>query len=173
MEGLEKLRPFVWFCQLGGFFPYRMEVDPVTKRFKRFTFSICHPATFWYFSLTLSQWFSRVLIMHSNEIQEIYNEATAHFSLIDYIFYFTQLFDWIMIYFVVYRLSLMSKAVEYLVLFDRSLESIPNKSFNVTPRIFIGAAYTFVSVCTMYPNRLKHCINFIFTADGNWFVFPT
>lgn len=51
MEDLEKLRPFKWLCQLCGFFPYQMEVNPVTKRFKCFTFSIFHPVAFWYFFL--------------------------------------------------------------------------------------------------------------------------
>ena len=39
MEGLEKLRPFVRFCQIVGFFPFRMEMDLQSGKLKQFTFS--------------------------------------------------------------------------------------------------------------------------------------
>ena len=48
MENLQHLRPFVWFCHLSGFIPFRMRIDPETK-FQRFTFSFRHPLTWWFF----------------------------------------------------------------------------------------------------------------------------
>lgn len=44
----EQLRPFVFFCQLCGFTPFRMLFHPETKRFQRFIFSWIHPLTWWF-----------------------------------------------------------------------------------------------------------------------------
>lgn len=52
---LEQLRPFVMFCQFYGMFPYYMELDPITKKFKMFSFSVKHPVTWWFFFVILAQ----------------------------------------------------------------------------------------------------------------------
>ena len=149
MEGLEKLRPFVWFCQLCGFFPYRMEVDPVTKRFKRFTFSIWHPVTFWYFILALFKLGFNSLFLFNEEVRNFYYKYFARISTIQLIALTTEFFDAITIYVIVYRSSLINEAFEFLQQVDELLKSIPNRSFNVTPRIYIGLAYTLILVRTI------------------------
>ena len=143
MEGLEKISPFVSFCQLCGFFPYRMVVDPVTKRFKRFTFSIYHPVTFWYFfvnflliSFLLARWPNIKTL--SNPFAEI--------SPIQMLALFTQRTELVVFYILVHRLSLINKVVKFLKQVDELMKVISNQSFNISPRIYIGLACTFISV---------------------------
>ena len=143
MEGLEKLRPFISFCQLCGFFPYRMEVDPVTKRFKRFTFSIYHPVTFWYFFVNLIQ--ISYLLARWPELKN-YLDAVAEISPIQVLAFFTQHTELVVVYILVHRLSLINKEVEFLEQINEPMRVISNQSFNMSPRIYIGSAYTLISV---------------------------
>lgn len=48
---VEELRPFLRFCQCVGLIPFRMEMDPITKKFWRFSFSLKYPITWWYILL--------------------------------------------------------------------------------------------------------------------------
>ena len=147
MEGLEKISPFVSFCQLCGFFPYRMEVDPVTKRFKRFTFSICHPATFWFFFVIPGIMNSiNVVIYYSEEYRKSVDTTVSEMSPISFLIFATDTIDVVVVYILVYRSRLINQAVEFIQLADKSMESIPNKCFNFTPRIYVAAAHTFISV---------------------------
>ena len=152
MEGLEKIGPFVSFCQLCGFFPYRMVVHPVTKRFKRFTFSICHPVTFWYFFVNLIQ-ISYLLATWSKKetIKKFFRNAYhsenfGEMSPIQMLPVLTQKIDLVVVYILVHRLSLINEVVEFLDQVDEAFRAISNKSFNISPRIYIGLAYTFISV---------------------------
>lgn len=45
----ERLRPFVWICQVFGVFPFYMETDPHTQRFIKFSFSFKNLVTWWFF----------------------------------------------------------------------------------------------------------------------------
>ena len=143
MEGLEKLRPFISFCQLCGFFPYRMEVDPVTKRFKRFTFSIYHPVTFWYFFVNLL--LISFLLARWPNIKTLSNPF-AEISPIQMLALFTQHTELVVFYILVHRLSLINKVVKFLKQVDELMKVISNQSFNISPRIYIGLACTFISV---------------------------
>ena len=143
MEGLEKISPFVSFCQLCGFFPYRMEVDPVTKRFKRFTFSIYHPVTFWYFFVNLIQ--ISYLLARWPELKN-YLDVVAEISPIQVLAFFTQHTELVVVYILVHRLSLINKEVEFLEQINEPMRVISNQSFNISPRIYIGLACTFISV---------------------------
>jgi len=143
MEGLEKIGPFVSFCQLCGFFPYRMVVHPVTKRFKRFTFSICHPVTFWYFFVNLIQ--ISYLLARWPELKN-YLDVVAEISPIQVLAFFTQHTELVVFYILVHRLSLINKVVKFLKQVDELMKVISNQSFNISPRIYIGLACTFISV---------------------------
>lgn len=44
----EHMRPFVFFCQILAVFPFYVESDPETKKFKKFSFSFKHPVTWWF-----------------------------------------------------------------------------------------------------------------------------
>ena len=143
MEGLEKLRPFISFCQLCGFFPYRMVVDPVTKRFKRFTFSIYHPVTFWYFFVNLL--LISFLLARWPNIKTLSNPF-AEISPIQMLAIFAQHTELVVVYILVHRLSLINKVVKFLKQVDELMKVISNQSFNISPRIYIGLACTFISV---------------------------
>ena len=161
MEGLEKLRPFVWLCQLCGFFPYRMELDPVTKRFKRFTFSFWHPVTFWFIFVILVQMSIYFILISNKEIRDNISSTFSKATSVELLAVVTQTIDLAVIYVVVYRLSLVNRAVEFLQQADESLGSIPNKSFNIAPRIYIGVAYTFIWVHNFQPSWFYCYTSFI------------
>lgn len=55
MSTLEQLRPFVNICQACGVFPYTMDYDPVTQKFRGFTFSLKNFTTWWFVFLVVSQ----------------------------------------------------------------------------------------------------------------------
>lgn len=56
MRLFEHLRPFVCFCQLFGLIPFFIENDNSSKkRFKKFSFSLCHPVCWWFFLLLTIQ----------------------------------------------------------------------------------------------------------------------
>lgn len=55
MSTLEQLRPFVSICQACGVFPYTMDYDPVTQRFRGFAFSFKNFTTWWFVLLLVSQ----------------------------------------------------------------------------------------------------------------------
>ena len=65
MAGLERLRWLVWYINVCGLAPIRMEVDRKTKRFEHFVLSLCHPFTWWFVIVTIAQfgvfiWFGSV-----------------------------------------------------------------------------------------------------------------
>ena len=49
-----ELRPFLRLCQFVGLLPFRIEFEQKTNRFKRFSFSLKYPITWWYTLLFLS-----------------------------------------------------------------------------------------------------------------------
>lgn len=50
-----QLRPFVWFCQFFGIIPFFMVIDDSpAKTFKKFSFSLRHPVTWWFSFLFIS-----------------------------------------------------------------------------------------------------------------------
>ena len=57
MDVFEQLGPIVRFGQCIGQFPYRIETDLLNKDriLKRFSFSLCHPVTFWCVFVTAIQ----------------------------------------------------------------------------------------------------------------------
>ena len=150
MEGLEKVSPFVSFCQLCGFFPYRMEVDPITKRFKRFTFSICHPVTFWYLFVNLTLIISCLMVSLSKKFREEGQLQVLQISPIQMLVLVTEIIDLVIIYVLVYRLSIINEALEIIQQLNETIGSIPNKSFSIMPRICIGAVYALISVGILF-----------------------
>ena len=69
MGFFERFKPFIYFGQFVGLFPYRIETD---GKYKRFTFCWCHPLTIW-FVLSLVLQFSPMInsifiIINANKI---------------------------------------------------------------------------------------------------------
>lgn len=52
---ITKLRPFVLICQINGLVPFSMEMDPVTGRFLKFTFSYKKFVFWWYAFVAIFQ----------------------------------------------------------------------------------------------------------------------
>jgi hypothetical protein len=46
--GVERLQLFMRFCNVCGLLPFRMVLDPVSHRFKRFDSHWRHPANWWF-----------------------------------------------------------------------------------------------------------------------------
>ena len=55
MAGLEELRFLIVWGNVIGVFPFRMELDPFTKKYKQFTFSFKHPLTWWFLFCSILQ----------------------------------------------------------------------------------------------------------------------
>ena len=53
LEVMIQLRPFLRVCQFVGMIPFRLEIDPETNEFLRFSFSFKYPITWWYILLTV------------------------------------------------------------------------------------------------------------------------
>lgn len=51
--GVERLQLCVRFCNVCGLFPFRMILDPISGRFKRFKGHWRHPANWWFLLLVI------------------------------------------------------------------------------------------------------------------------
>ena len=145
MAGLEDLRPFIWLCQICGFFPYRMEVDAVTKRFKRFTFSYFHPVTFWYLFVQFCS-FASYYVLGLYKTQKMEQDPIKGFSVLVSYFALTQTSDIFLVYGLVFRCSLISKAAEILPEMNETLETVTflGSSLNITRRVIAGTVYSLI-----------------------------
>lgn len=47
MTSFDNLSSFFRLCQFSGFLPFRMETEQDTRRFQKFSFSLCYPITWW------------------------------------------------------------------------------------------------------------------------------
>jgi hypothetical protein len=55
MVGLERLRWLVWYNNINGLMPIRMEVNRTTKKFECLVWSYGHPITWWFICLAVVQ----------------------------------------------------------------------------------------------------------------------
>jgi hypothetical protein len=63
--GIERLQPFVRFCNVCGLIPFRMVLDEV-KRFKRFEGHWRHPGNWWFTLLLVGYILSLILLVYIN-----------------------------------------------------------------------------------------------------------
>lgn len=57
MKILDQLRPFISCCQFFGLIPFYVETEARTNTFKKFSFSLRHPVTWWFALIFISQIF--------------------------------------------------------------------------------------------------------------------
>jgi len=79
MADLERLRWLVWFINFCGMAPFRLEVDRKSKKFDRLAFSFCHPVTWWFVVVLISQITMFALMAKTSTVsfyQLIANEST-------------------------------------------------------------------------------------------------
>lgn len=87
---MNQLRPFLRICQFVGMIPFRLEIDPETDEFLRFSFSFKYPITWWYILLTVLDLCSFCISAISSRSVKIFIEQsnavfTSTSSLLDVI----------------------------------------------------------------------------------------
>ena len=145
MEGLAKLRPFVRFCQIVGSFPFRMEMDLQSGKLKRFTFSFCHPVTWWYIMIQSLGWINLVFwFCNESEHQgvvEFVQKQDSRFRISYAISLILGIIYFFYSRFIVYPLFCFGKTIELAMKVDKNLECLPKKSVykdSITLRIYTG-----------------------------------
>ena len=170
MEQLTNLRPFVWFCQLSGFIPFQMRIDPQTNKFQRFTFTFRHPFTWW---------FGFLHIFSASYIYAVYRSLEAILTsyvktqsdLIKYYFLCVTIFQVVTLVtasFSFLRCSRLGKAIELIQKVGETLKSLSNMAEpkdTVIRRSIIGVATSLVVVKLF--NSFQHFFQFIFCSHHN------
>ena len=169
MEELTNLRPFVWFCQFSGFIPFRMEIDPETKKFQRFSFSFRHPLTWWFAFVKIMS--LGLLYFDFYVIQSLLSKADDNLqwicSLCQEIF---QVAIVVVVQLVLLRVSHLIKAIEWARKADETWASTANMAVhtdNVIYRTFAGIFFTLCAVKLMFffiQHPLPHSSCYFFAA---------
>ena len=151
MDKLTNLRPFVRFCQLSGFIPFRMEMDSETKKFQRFSFSFHHPLTWWFFIMKFIIFVSFCMMFPIS--QKHFLQLNAEWgSKISNCFVSMIIFEslvLVMFQLTLIRYSHLRKAVELIVKAERTFKSVSNMvehKNTVTQRTFFGLLFIFIQV---------------------------
>ena len=142
MEGLAKLRPLVRFCQIVGFFPFRMEMDLQSGKLKKFTFSYRHPVTWWFIVIQIFGWIHIGIMLLYEKIQTHVDDRLRFCFFITFII---EIFFFIVWRCAGFNISHFGIAVELAIKVDKSLECLPPKSMykdTITLRIYIGLIIT-------------------------------
>ena len=143
--------PFVRLCQLSGFIPFRMEIDPLTKTFRRFNFSLCHPLTWWFVGVKMAC--STSFVFSAQLVQSLLLEIQADEAYrlkiclcCQEIFEMTCL---TLIQLSLFRCSHLRKAAELIRKADETLQCVSNAALQrdtVTRRIIVGVLFTLCQV---------------------------
>ena len=161
MEGLVKLRSFVRFCQIVGFFPFRMETDQQSGKLKRFTFSYRHPVTWWFIVIQSLCWIQIGILfwykLGNTNVEEVTQEMDNRLAIS---FFFLEIMEIPLTIFwrcAGIHFSYFAKVVELAIKVDDSLACLPPKSIykdTITLRIYIGLIITvFLVICIDYLSR--------------------
>jgi len=131
MSALKDLRPFIRLCQILGLIPYSMEIDPETKSFHRFRFSMRSLPAWWYIIALVAQAVGFVVIGVS--FSEYYQ--SNHFSDLQlpivvtllgassqFIFLLVQIFK----RGIILRYNTLGRVVELLKEVERHLKDLPD-----------------------------------------------
>ena len=164
MEELEKLGIFHTFFQLVGYSPFRMQTDPLTNRFRRFTFSFGQYSTWWFlfmkiwpFLITPIELFFILDFQNSNNDDRLNVESISE-SLRDLyatspllcisiaVIAASRSCDFIIIQFFLLRCSHLAKAIKWIQRIDETLRSSSKVSNKVTKHIYIGIVLTLLLV---------------------------
>ena len=165
MDKLTNLRSFVWFCQLSGFIPFRMRIDPETKKFSGFSFGLHQPLTWWFFVSKIVFLGYLYILFHSLlpgllmmlKAEEV--SLRANSFLIQIIFLLVIL---VTIQYIILRCSHLKKAIELIQKADETLRYLPHKAVQkdtVIRRTLIGVVTSIALV------KIFNCFPFFF-----WFI---
>ena len=151
MDKLTNLRPFVWFCQLIGFIPFRMEVDSETKKFQRFSFSFRHPLTWWFSITKLSNCVFICIAVYTkisgfSKLNYEWSSKNGICFMSMLIFHYLFI---ITIQLALVRCSHLRKAIELIVRAEgtfKSVSKMAGRKNTVTQRTFFGVLIIFIQV---------------------------
>ena len=175
---LVKLQPFVYYCQFVGLIPFVMETDEFPmKKFRKFSFSLRYPVTWWFFFLCISQlivsiWDVRTVwhVFYEDDLLRSHIPSVlAVFVIQEHIFLIILLgiCRYVISKYVCIRraISFLQKVNNDLMVDDMSPEDIPS----VTRPAIIGMISSVVSVS--YSGQIEPSMNnllgftFRFTGD--------
>ena len=171
MGGLENLRLFIWFSQLCGFIPFRMQINAETKKFERFLFSFRHPLTWWFLFLKTVSLSGLVLLIypfvmkskgpnHEKEDTFLKKICSKFADVAQFAVSFScQL--------VMFRSSHLGKAVELIVKADEQMESVSNTAVHKDGIIRRTLSGIFLAVASVkWMNRLFA----LWYSNNHWFL---
>ena len=151
MDKLTNLRPFVWFCQLIGFIPFRMELDSETKKFQRFSFSLRHPLTWWFTITKLSNCVFICIAVYTSISS--FSKLNAEWSSKKGICFISMLIFYVLVIVIIQlalvRCSHLRKAIELIVRAEgtfKSVSKMADRKNTVTQRTFFGVLIIFSQV---------------------------
>jgi len=146
MSALNDLRPFVRLCQIFGVIPFSMEVDPETKSFRRFRFSIKSiTACFYYFAMVCQVVsflvIGGVLWMQYKSAEYVYMHLPVAVALLNgssqFIFFCVQVLKRV----VFLRYRTLSRIVALIKEVDRHLFAPPECKSTVLKRTIVGLLF--------------------------------
>ena len=149
MEGLAKLTSFVRYCQLCGFSPFRIQIDPQTRKFQQFTYSFRHPVTWWFFLVKIIFLGGLAAIFYSVKSASILSEnkeEATHLDLlnISVVLFCTTIF--IIVQLNILNYSTLAEAIEYIKKADQILDSISSATLckdSIIRRTLAGIVFSF------------------------------
>ena len=151
MKGLAKLHPFIRICQLSGFIPFRMEIDPLTKKFQGLAFSCL--LGWWSAFLKMISLAGVIFIIMWDIVPKSLVARGEQASLKTFCFQcmgVSQVISVFMIQLTALRSNHIRKAMELIQEADDILESVANSAVpedTIVRRTFIGAVLTVSFVC--------------------------
>ena len=125
--GVEQLQLLVRFSNVTTLLPFRMVLDEITGKFKRFDSHWRHPSNWWFTFILISQLSSVCLIVHQI-CSKLMNASDSSLTLAILIFIF-YLFNYFALIFVsprifLFRFRHLETAIEILNRIDRILDKI-------------------------------------------------
>ena len=162
--GVEELHLFVRFCNVTGLFPFRMVLDELTGRFKRFDGNWRHASNYWFILLLISQVFNIILVIYVTRYMLTYGniQTESHvLALAIGLNIANYLISILIPRLLLFRLRHLETALQHLVRIDRVLARIiplPNKCRSQR-RTIIGFFVTFLYVVGLIKN-LKSILNY-------------
>ena len=146
MAGLERLRSLILWANVVGVLPFRMDLDPVTGKFRRFTFSWKGPFVYWSVIMLTIQTSLTVYLQFQKGALDISSEV----PLTQKITMIVMQYDFVLLSFVpyllLYRWKNLEAAVKYAHKFDRMIDDEANRPCKTKRRIVIGITLSAANV---------------------------
>lgn len=152
MSGLDDLLPFFRFCQLVGFFPFRMEFEESNnnRQLTHFSFSWSYPITWWFVVIALVNYITYLLLLSvlikTPELLSL--PPVVNVTVMTVIFlYFLLLLS--ARYWITIRFSTFRKAIEFMRLAEHNLANSFSRyeKNSIKLRTYIGIVGTLLWVC--------------------------